>query len=161
MDLVQPADEIPHALAYERGVTGDEVARATFARFYPASLVGAAVLLPFFFWGLPWESRAWEMLFSFTLPAALGFYLGLMGLRRWLYPDADVRGRRSVVAGFVSPVAAYFANAVLRTYSPMVSIAVGVVVAVLMFFAWLAPTPAEMRTGRDARGRCPEEGCGG
>jgi hypothetical protein len=158
MDLLHPTDEIPHALTYQRGVAGDEVALATLTRFFPASLVGTAVLLPFYFSATSWEREAAWLLGSFTAPAAVGFYLALVGMRRWIYPDADVRGRRSAVAGFVAPIAAFCANAVLRTHPLTLSIAVGVVVAVLLFFAWLAPTPAEMRTGRNARYNVDDDG---
>ena len=79
-----------------------------------------------------------------------GFGLGLLGLRRWLYPDAKLDGSRSFVAGLMSPLGLFIAatmtargwNAVELSF---VLVLVGVVMAVGMFFAWLAPTPEEMR----------------
>ena len=78
---------------------------------------------------------------------ATGYWAGLEVMRRWLYPDAAVDGRRSVIAGFMSPVALF----ILWTFSTGLGAwetlilfgLIGFVMAVLMFFAWLTPTPDE------------------
>ena len=79
----------------------------------------------------------------------LGFGLGLLGLRRWLYPDAKLDGPRSFIAGLVAPLALFIAGSMgggwTATQLPFLLGLVGVVIAVAMFFAWLTPTPEDMR----------------
>ena len=78
----------------------------------------------------------------------LGFGVGLTGLRRWLYPDAKVEGRRSLIAGLLSPfvvfMAAGFSGGLTIVPFVAVLVLVGVIMALAMFFAWLSPTPDEM-----------------
>ncbi len=91
---------VPH----EPGVEFSEIVTATFARFMPASILGAfgivlgrAVMTGS---GIP------EEVIQLPLLAALltaGFGFGLLALRRFLRPDADVGGGLSVIAGVASP----------------------------------------------------------
>ena len=76
----------------------------------------------------------------------------MMARRRWLYPGAGVTGRRSVIAGVLSPLA-LFITAVMGAGLNSVQIVavlflVGVLLALGMFFAWLSPTPEEMLGSR-------------
>ena len=74
---------------------------------------------------------------------AVGFGLGLEGLRRWLFPDARASGRCSVIAGLLAPGAAFIVTVLwpsLGTLGGIGALALaGVVIAVVMFFAWLTP----------------------
>ena len=79
----------------------------------------------------------------------LGFGAGLVALRRWLYPDAKVNGRRSFIVGVIAPVVVFIIGAMLGTGYRM-ALWLGALflaslsLAVLMFFAWLTPTPERM-----------------
>jgi hypothetical protein len=84
----------------------------------------------------------------FAGPLAVGFGLGLVALGHWLYPDANVSGRRSFIAGLVSPIAILASSWISRgfqgsTEMMVASLLTGVVLALVMFFAWLSPTPEE------------------
>ena len=135
---------------YERGLSIQEVLRGALSRFFPASAlsmgaVGAAVGMPG-----PGQWLGWlGGVLGFAGALTVGFGLGLVALKRWLYPDADVAGRRSVVAGLLSPLAVFISVAVGSGLSqaqvPVVLALIGGVMAVGMFFAWLSPTPEAMR----------------
>ena len=135
---------------YERGLSIREVLRGALSRFFPASVlsmgaVGVAVGMPG-----PGQWLGWLMgVLGFAGALTGGFGLGLVALKRWLYPDADVTGRRSVVAGLLSPLAVFISVAVGSGLSqaqvPVVLALIGGVMAVSMFFAWLSPTPEAMR----------------
>ena len=135
---------------YRRGVSLRSTLRGVFKRFLPATglFYGGAAILGMFF-----EPSAWLIPAMGLVAAGLttGFGLGLEVLRRWLYPDARVDGRRSVVAGLLSPFA-LMAAAVLAFPDGMgpvkltlVVVLTGVLLALAMFFPWLTPTPAEQR----------------
>ena len=80
---------------YERGLSIKEVLRGALSRFLPASVlsmgaVGAAVVMPG-----PGQWLGWLVaVLGFAGALTGGFGLGLVALKRWLYPDADVAGRR-------------------------------------------------------------------
>lgn len=136
---------------YEPGVGLGEVAKAGGLRFLPASLLSvfavSAVLI-----GWPLSGARLMALPLIVGALAGGFSAGLALLRGYLYPDANVAGRRSVVAGLVSPLLMF----TVMTLAPELGLVpalgvfgiVGIVVAVVMFFAWLTPTPEEMRAAR-------------
>ncbi len=135
---------------YERGIDGGEVVKATLGRFMPASILGAVVSVIVMSGG----SIPSELIFLplMVLPLGVGFGSGLGVLSRFLYPDANLNGSRSVVAGIMSPLAfgliMLLAQQVLAVGPGFGLIALflaGVVSAVIMFFAWLTPTPEEMR----------------
>jgi hypothetical protein len=81
---------------------------------------------------------------------ALGYGIGLEGLRRWLFPDAGVDGRRSLVAGIVSPLALFtWVTVVAESLGGLtlpvgvgVLLLVGFLMAVVMFFPWLTSDEA-------------------
>ena len=142
-------EEIPDGelAPYERGVSLRETIRGAFTRFLPGSVVGLFGILayggfPNFLVNLPGYVG---LVGSLTL----GFGLGLEAMRRWLYPDAKVEGSRSVVAGLMGgPL--WFAWIALGPSIPGligygVFVLMGLVLALLMFFAWLTPTPEHMR----------------
>ena len=90
------------------------------------------------------------MLVSGIGTLAVGFGGGLEVIRRWLFPDAQIDGRRSFVAGIMAPAAVFIAGVFLGPFSSGLALlgmlfSVAMVSAVLMFFAWLTPAPEDMR----------------
>lgn len=160
-ELDRPAtDELSSAeshdlVPYERGLPFRDVLRGSLTRFLPGSVVGLTGILAW---------RGWPGDVLANLPgylalvavATVGFGIGLEGLRRWLFPDAKIDGSRSFVAGLmVGPI--WFSIIVAElipalqgpqawAFFPLI----GVILAVLMFFAWLTPTPEETRADVDA-----------
>ena len=149
---------------YERGVSLRQVAKGAFARFLPGTLIttiGAMALLDISITGNVLAAVGGILGIAGALTA--GFALGLLGLRRWLYPDAELGGRRSFVAGLMSPLALFIAATGGRgwtlTLLPFLLVLVGVILALGMYFAWLTPTPDEMRGDefeRDPPKKIPE-----
>lgn len=129
-----------------RGVPRGSVLRATLGRFLPAGLFTMGSIAAYF--GLQDPSAALRiaaMLGFETVMFSVGYGLGLEGIRRWLYPDAHVTGRRSIVAGLFTPLYAGAVSVVVQGLNlvevGLWSGTVGIVMAVVMFFAWLTPTP--------------------
>lgn len=137
---------------YERGLSLRTTVKATLGRFLPgatlslAAGVGLMGATPFSVGWLEWA----VVLGGAAGILTLGFGVGLEMLRRRLYPDAKVDGRRSFVAGLVAPLGAFIANVI---GGPIVAgldvlgflFLPALVIAVVMFFAWLTPTPEETR----------------
>ena len=140
-----PSDEPTDVEVYEPGLPVSSVVRGALTRFLPASLVSMGI--GFYLVGGPPSSsllQALGLLLMFSGAMTVGFGLGLEGLRRWLYPEAQIEGRRSVIAGLMSPLAAFIVAvtwpAGLGTVSTFFVLAIiAVVLAVAMFFAWLTP----------------------
>lgn len=147
MDEIQKQEEGTEVAAYTRGIGIGAAMRGTLLRFLPASALSTA-LVHYAMNGFPPAGSILGMALSFVGFAgimSLGYGLGLEGMRRWLYPDAGVDGRRSVIAGLMSPLAIYI-MATLRLDVGMVGAmvipaALTLGLAVLMFFSWLTPTP--------------------
>ena len=135
---------------YKQGVSLGTVIRASLGRFLPGSILGLGSVFALLGLG-PGEWLGAAAIFGAGVGAlTLGFGLGLEALRRWLYPDAKVEGRRSFVAGLMAPVAAFVTAALAGSGGGYVAFAgllfmVALITAVLMFFAWLTPTPEDMR----------------
>jgi len=135
---------------YERGLPFSSVFIGTLGRFLPGSagIISAVGLL-----ALIHDPSRWPILFGLVgLEVAgltVGFGMGLEGLRRWLYPDAGVEGRRSIVAGLCSPLAlaivSVFSQGASLSDIAVFSTLAGTIMALLMYFAWLSPTPEEKR----------------
>jgi hypothetical protein len=159
--------ETSHASAlvpYERGLPFSSVVIGTLGRFLPGSagIISTVTLLE-----LISDPSRWPILLGLVgLEVAgltVGFGIGLEGLRRWLYPDAGVEGRRSIVAGLCSPLAlaivSVFSQGAHLSDIAIFSTLAGTTMALLMYFAWLSPTPEEKREplpghpGRSAEGR--------
>ena len=151
MDLQPHEPEGISLLPYERGVSLGEVTKGALSRFLPGSLIGLGWLTT-----VALDLSVSDQVLASTggllgLAGALtlGFGLGLAGLRRWLFPDAKVSGRKSFVAGLLSPVAAFIGATLSGGLSgleiPFVMALVGALMALGMFFAWLSPTPEHMR----------------
>jgi hypothetical protein len=155
---LQTTDDQPTALVpYERGVSLGQIAKGTFGRFLPGSVIGMsipALLLDFMGPGGPMSFLDVMLLQMYSAaPLIVGFGSGLLALGRWLYPDANVSGRKSFIAGLVSPIAILGANLISGGFQTsgegmVVTFLTGVVLALIMYFAWLRPTAAEMRDGR-------------
>ena len=144
---VGPLDE-EHAavISLERGLPRKQILRGAFGRFLPGSLISGGGML-----GVMSYIDGFQLfeflagVFFFGGLLTLGFGIGMEGLRRWLYQDAEVDGRRSVVAGLLSPLALFISVALFQPiftlFGPGVFFLVGIVMAVVMYFPWLSPTP--------------------
>ena len=144
----QDADLVP----YERGIPAEKAVEATRRYFAPGSalslVVGVGLL-----GGVPAVGELVEFLLTLgggVLVLSAGFWAGLELLRRWLYPDAQIDGRRSFVAGLIAPIAVFVAGVVVGASGGILAafahlFGVALVTAILMFFAWLSPTPDDMR----------------
>ena len=131
---------------YEPGLPFKDVVRGTVTRFLPGSLAVFAPIKLVQLLGAP--DRAAFLLSDLALGLGLpllGFGLGLELLRRWLYPDAEIDGRRSLIAGLATPiflsVAYYFLPAISFPQMLLLTAVVGLLMAFATFFAWLSPTP--------------------
>ena len=106
IEHVVEAEVVP----YQRGVSLREIGRGLLTKFLPGNLitiVGAGALL-----GVNVSAdvlTAVGGLFGVSASLTAGFGLGLLAMRRWLYPDAKLDGTRSFVAGLMSPCALFIA----------------------------------------------------
>jgi hypothetical protein len=137
---------------YQPGLPAVSAAKATLLSFLPGSVLSlAAILLPLP--GTTLSNFLGDALIT-LVPLSLGFWLGIESMRRWLYPDAGLVGRRSVIAGVMSCACVAILLLITRgmPLAPaMASIfVIGLVVAFLMFFAWLSPTPEDQRPLSDS-----------
>jgi hypothetical protein len=126
----------------------------TLSRFLPALLVGTAVLFTVASM-LDRVTVGWVGLAASYAWLTLGYTGALIALRYRLRADADVTGRRSVVAGLLAP-AAYVSGMVLLGPQTTVgftlaSVMVGMVLALGMFFPWLKGAPVASLTDREAQ----------
>ena len=132
-----------------RGVSLLEVVKGAFAFFLPGSLLTAIGAIALFGAGDSSEREVAVIVGVVLIVLTGGFGLGLLGLCRWLYPEAKLNGSRSFVAGLLSPVVVFIVATIAEwdwtsEQLPFVAL-VGVVMAVAMFFAWLTPTPERLR----------------
>ena len=85
----------------------------------------------------------------------LGFGLGLTALRRFLYPDAAVDKRRSLLAGLCSPLylglVSIFTQGATLTEVAGFSVLTGAAVGLALFFPWLSRTPTQEDRDREFR----------
>ena len=140
---VQPGGEIQ-----ERGLADEVVRRGVLKRFFPASVGSLGVLGAGLSLLGPSLTFLQVMLLSLeAISLTFGFALGLTGLKRLLYSDAAVDGRRSVVAGLCSPLylglVSIFAQGSSLFEIAALSTLVGAGIALAMFFPWLSRTPGE------------------
>ncbi len=138
---------------YERGLPLGEIVQASAGRFLPGAVLSLATTFTLI--GGVSGSGEWLEALTVILAGAgaltLGFSAGLEALRRWLYPDAKVNGRRSFIVGVIAPVVVFIIGTLLpgTGYSSMALwlgalFLASLILAVLMFFAWLTPTPERM-----------------
>ena len=150
---------------YEPGLSFESVTRGVLRRFLPGAglIYGPLVAL-----GAVFEPTIRSLLFPGFLGLVgglgLGFGLGLAVLRKRLYPDAAVDGRRALLAGLLSPFALMAASALalpliagLSDAAVLVALGgavllVGFLMALVMFFPWLTPTPEEGRKKAESLG---------
>jgi len=130
------------------------ILRGTLTRFVPALILGTAIL-----YGLARLadrlSVGWLNLALVYAFVTIGYTAALVALRYRLRADADVAGRRSVVAGLLVP-AAYLGGMVLlapqgQLAENAAAIAIGAVLAVGMFFPWLKAAPVPALTDQEAQ----------
>jgi hypothetical protein len=153
MELQKTEENTTELMPYKRGVSLSKVLKGTIARFLPGSVIGMGALSALIPPGGLSGLRLLELLLLHQVgPLMIGFGLGLLGLHRWLYPDSEIQGRRSLVSGLLSPIAMLGAGVftgllglVPLPQPGLVSLVVGIVMALAMFFPWLSPTPEEKR----------------
>jgi hypothetical protein len=130
------------------------ILRGTLTRFIPAVILGTAIL-----YGLARLadslSVGWLNISIAYALLTIGYTAALAALRYRLRADADVAGRRSVVAGLLVP-AAYLGGLVLLAPKGLLAlnataIAIGAVLAVGMFFPWLKSAPVPALTDQEAK----------
>ncbi len=147
-DIGQKSEVMPG----KRGLTVKETLGGTLTRFLPSSLLSVGAAWALFGVGVDDLRDLLMLVLLFSGLLTLGFGVGLEGLRRWLYPEADVGGRRSVLAGLLSPLAWLVASFTVEPLEAIVGLGVGdffyyaglpglvgVVLALGMFFPWLTP----------------------
>jgi hypothetical protein len=146
--LLADDEEDTDLIKYERGLPFRNVLRATLLRFLPgatATLAGGLVLMG----GSLFSLESLAVIAGGAGLLSLGFGAALEILRRWLYPDVELDGRRSFVAGLVSPFGAFIMGVLA---GPVIAANVfgflflpALIIGIVMFCAWLSPTPEEMR----------------
>lgn len=159
---------LPPDVLNGRGLPVSAVLRGVLGRFLPGSVISMAGLMGLVsLFGGP---SLFEFLMVVALPSvglAMGYGIGLEGLRRWLFPDAEVDGRRSLVAGFVSPLALFtWVTVVAESLGGLtlpvgvgVVLLLGMLMAVVMFFPWLTSDETdESHPGVDPSRRLIEAG---
>jgi hypothetical protein len=146
--LMERPQTTANVAPYVRGVPATVVARGLTTRFIPASvgIMGVFALFPI----LDDPSRTGIVLSLMTAETAgiiIGYGAALSVMRRWLYPDAGIDGRRSVVAGLFSPVAlgivSVFMQGPRRGFIALACVLAGAAMASVMYFPWLRPTPGK------------------
>jgi hypothetical protein len=127
-----------------RGIQREEAVRATLTRFLPSSILSLGI--GFLLLEVPVGAETLEFIVGTLLlsgATTIGYGLGLEGLRRWLYENANVAGRRSVVAGLLSPLAVFIGAVLFQGLGTigggLLFLLVGIVMALVMFFPWLTP----------------------
>ena len=97
---LQKSDENATELMPRASRVSRKVLKGTVARFVPGSVMGMGALSALIPPGGLSGIRLLELvLLQQVGPLAIGFGLALLGLHRWLYPDSEIQGRRSLVAG--------------------------------------------------------------
>lgn len=140
-------------VAYRPGIPAHTAARGVLRRFIPGSAGIMSVLSLASIVADPTRAFIVMGIVAFEVTwLAFGYGVGLELLRRWLYPDAAVDGRRSVVAGLMTPLAlgivSVFTQGAHTATIGVASTLVGLGMAAVMFFAWLRPTPDMEATGQ-------------
>jgi hypothetical protein len=150
-DLQTVGENKTELVPYKRGIPLSEVGKGTVARYLPGSVIGMGVLqifdLPVM--GLSFPAMVELFLVHELGPLVIGFGLGLLALHRWLYPDSEVTGRKSFIAGFLSPMTLVLTSILARGLQldlALVSFLVGIIMALGMYLRWLRPTPEEKRS---------------
>jgi hypothetical protein len=150
---------------YERGVSLREIAKGVLTRFLPAGLMSALGFVLVMVSGRP-VLPLLTGLAGWVGWVGLGFGLGLLGLRKWLFPDAKVSGLRSVLAGVLAPLLAQVFLYLSAIFDigfgagslewSAILVLIGAVTALAMFFPWLTPTPPHMRGAGESPKALPE-----
>jgi hypothetical protein len=129
----------------ERGVSAIEIRRGVLKRFLPASAASMGGFAMAMAVGSEGLSLLQVLLLGLEVGAlSLGFGLGLTTLKRFLYSDAAVDRRKSLVAGLCAPLylmlVAVFAEGASLAGIVGWSMLTGAGVAFTLFFPWLSRT---------------------
>jgi len=145
VEVVTPGENA----VYRRGLGMRSVVRGTLLRFLPGSLLSStAVFVYLNGFAPPSLAETATLAVGFGLGLSAGFGVALGALRKRLYPDADVDGYRSLIAGLLAPLAVLmvtgFVGGIGLSSLPWVLGIGGVASAATFFFPWLTPTPRSM-----------------
>lgn len=158
MGAIQTTGEGFGVRPYVRGIGWRVAARGAFLRFLPACFLGM-VMVDLFMGSRPsgFLFLGYSMVgLAFSGVVTLGYWLGLEGLRRRLYPDAALDGRRSVVAGLLAGAGVFSLWIVLIETNwvgfPIIVPGTGFALAMAMFLPWLSPTPGMAEAGDGDQG---------
>jgi hypothetical protein len=141
-----------------------EILRGSATRFFPGAVVGAIVtslaIAP-----LPFVASMWPRLIGGSLLGAalatVGFVAAAALTRRWLRVDAEVAGRKSVVAGVVAVGTAFAILAFSPSFLVMrvsmfgvssfymvrtvaIPVVAGILATLAIYFPWLSRNPEEI-----------------
>jgi len=137
------------------------ILRGVLTRFLPALILGTGILYALAFL-LDRVSVGWIGLATVYALMTIGYTGALAALRYRLRADADVAGRRSVVAGLLAPAAHVGGLVLLKSSSApgviVASAAIGAVLAIGMFFPWLKGAPVAALTDSEALHLLEESG---
>lgn len=146
-ELIGSKDVVP----YRRGLAIGPILKGVVARFLPGSLTGTGALALIFDLSAQGGAVATAGIIA-GLGAAMtaGYGIALLGMRRWLFPDARPDSLRSFLAGVLAPFAIFVALVADLgfDYLPILSVVIGMLCALGLFLAWLTPTPEEVRDHR-------------
>jgi hypothetical protein len=144
-------------------ITPAEIVRGALKRFLPGAAIGALATSSVF--GLtPFAAAVWPRwvggsIFAAVL-ASLGFAAIIFLARRYLRPDAEIAGRKSVVAGFAAAAAAFTILSFSGSYLVMslslfrfsayqigrtlaIPVLAGAVATFAIYFPWISRHPEE------------------
>ena len=135
-----------------------EIFGAAAKRFLPAALgVLATVLVADIARGMPFIGARVQIAFAQSVGLVLGYVTILILLRKRMRADAQVQGRRSLIAGVVAAAASYWTYMVSGapshevpffmwlTYLMGIGAATGVGGTIAVFFPWLTAAPSSAR----------------
>lgn len=133
-----------------------DVVRGITTRFLPSCALGLVALTALLRISLGGPfTVGWSKILPQIVVLSAGYGAVLLLVRYRLRADADVAGRRSIVAGLVSPAALLCALVFIHPRSvvgfSVLSLVLGGAIAIAMFFAWLKPTPVMALTDTEAR----------
>jgi hypothetical protein len=140
-----------------------QILRGAAKRFFPGAVVGA-IATSLAIGPLQFVASMWPQLIGGALAGAalatVGFVAAIALTRRWLRVDAEVAGRKSVVAGFVAAGTAFTILAFSPSFLVMkvsmfgvssfylvrtiaIPVVAGILATLAIYFPWLSRTPEQ------------------
>ena len=124
-------------------VTFREIVKGAISRFLPGAVVGQAAMIAFLLIGEPsgLALRDLPILAGFTALMTIGHAGALGVMRRMMRDDADVSGRRALIAGLAAGAFHFGIAAAVSTFTENQGFALavfsGAAAATAMFFPWI------------------------